>query len=355
MWLSSPVAPGSGWSATGRICPALALLLALSAWAQTAAPTLPPRDSDDPRYRIRVRSELVVVPVTVKDGQGRLVPGLEAQDFRILEDGVEQKLSLFASEPFPLAAAILLDIGLDQAGARRLSEGLPALSGAFSESDEVALYTFDTMVERALDFTTDADSLLAALKKIREPASVGRAPAGGPLWAGPRINGRNISGMPEIRRSGPAADKRLDDAIFAAAQDLKRRDRARRKIILVISDGANSSHNEVRTEDALALLLHEGIAVYAIGVSGAWLPGAKTALRRYTSATGGDFFPSLGRRSVEQTYARVTEQARNQYTLAYVPQKPALSGDFRQIEVRVRRPGLALLAREGYYPAIPTP
>ena len=328
-------------------------LLALRAGAQT--PVRPAGADDDPRYRIRVSTELVVVPVTVKDRQGRLVPGLEAQDFRILEDGVEQKLSLFAAEPFPLAAAVLVDTDLDTTGARKLAEGWVALSGAFGESDEVALYTFDVGIRRVLDFTVDADSFFAALKKAQGEVGAGVAPAGGPLWAGPRINNRSITGMPNIRRAAPAVTKRLDDAIYAAAQDLKRRDRARRKIILVVSDGANSSDNQVRTEEALSALLQADISVYAIGVSGAWLPGAKSLLQRYAAATGGDFFPSFRRRSIEQVYARATEQARNQYTLAYVPLKPALSGGFRQIEVRVRRPGLTLLARQGYFPAIATP
>ena len=321
---------------------------------QAPAPEREPAPQEDPRYRIRVSTELVPVPVTVKDGQGRLVPGLEVADFRIFEDGVEQRISLFTADPFPLSAAILVDTGLHTSDAQKLTSGLISLSGAFSEFDEMALYTFDTLVHQTLDFTVESDRLFAALKKLQGEAGAGTAPSGGPLWEGPRINGRSITGMPNIRRGGPAVTKRLDDAIYAAAQDLKRRDRGRRKIILVLSDGSNSSANQVSTEEALSFLQQADISVYAVEAAGVRLPGKKNTLERYTIVTGGDYYSSLRRGSIEKLYAHATEQARNQYTLAYVPRGGAGAG-FHTIEVRVRRPGLTLLTREGYFSAGPTP
>ena len=79
-----------------------------------------------------------------------------------------------------------------------------------------------------------------------------------------------------------------------------------------------------------------------------------SVLSKYARASGGDVFYATRRAELESLYAGVTEEARNQYTLAYVPQKTDRTLDYHSIEVRLRRPGLTLLARDGYYvPAKP--
>ncbi len=67
---------------------------------------------DDPHARIRTTVELVVVPVTVKDSSGKLVLDLHQNEFRVLEDGIEQQITLFSVDPFPLSAVVLLDNNL---------------------------------------------------------------------------------------------------------------------------------------------------------------------------------------------------------------------------------------------------
>src|SRR5262249_52428507 len=85
-------------------------------------------------------TEQVVVPVTVKDARGQLVPGLQAADFRLLEDGVEQKLASFSADPAPLSVALLIDAALSQPTAQRLRATFPALAEAFSEFDEAGVF-----------------------------------------------------------------------------------------------------------------------------------------------------------------------------------------------------------------------
>ncbi len=77
-------------------------------------------------------------------------------------------------------------------------------------------------------------------------------------------------------------------------------------------------------------------------------------LAKYARATGGDVFSARSRADFERLYSLVTEEARNQYTLGYVPQDTDRRAEYHTIEVRVKRGGLVLLAREGYY-AIPRP
>ncbi len=97
----------------------------------------PQKQTSDPRARIRTTVELVVVPVTVKDSKGNLVADLGKNDFRILEDGVEQQVSAFSTEAVPLSVVVLLDDDLKPKAAGQLHKSLLAIAGAFSESDEV--------------------------------------------------------------------------------------------------------------------------------------------------------------------------------------------------------------------------
>ena len=97
----------------------------------------------------------VVVPVSVKDRNGRLVTSLKGEDFTITEDGKRQTLSQFSTDEAPLSAVVLIDTGMGGDSLRSLSETWPLLSQAFHTSDEVATYRFDHIVMKLGDFTND--------------------------------------------------------------------------------------------------------------------------------------------------------------------------------------------------------
>ncbi len=88
------------------------------------------------------------VPVTVKDNEGKLVEGLLAKDFTILENGVPQKLTFFTSDTFPLAAALIVDQGLPDPTLRKVNQTFAALGGAFGPFDEVAVFTYGNTVNK---------------------------------------------------------------------------------------------------------------------------------------------------------------------------------------------------------------
>lgn len=334
------------------ICPRKILALGLTASLAIPGGAL---EQDDPRARIRTTVELVVVPVTVKDSSGRSVAGIRQEEFRVFEDNVEQQISIFSVDPFPLSAVLLLDNGLKLKAAEQVESSLRAIAGAFSEFDEIVVCRFDTFPERLGDFTADNDKLLMQLKRL-ELAKSFPGEGSGPMTAGPRINGAPPLGSPgRVALSLHGREKKnIDDAIYAAAQLLRDRERGRRKIIYLISDGVNSRDNTNSFADTLRVLLSADISVYAIGVGDAVLNRGTGVLSKYARSTGGDVFYAAKRAELESLYARVTEQARNQYTLAYVPQKTDRTLEYHTIEVRIRRPSLTLLARDGYYaPAKP--
>ena len=319
--------------------------------------------AQDPRARIRTTVSLVVVPVTVKDSAGELVTDLDQKDFRVFEDGIEQPIALFSADAFPLSAAILIDDDLKRSTAEKVQKTLETLAGAFrasdefSASDEVSLWRFDQVPEQiSEEFIADNDKLLSQLKHIDLSSSF---PGIGSytMTAGPRVNTAQPPGPATVpaEANGHPNTKHINDAIYAAAEQLQDRARERRKIIFLISDGQNAKNNTHKYEDTLKLLLSADISVYAVGVGEANMNRGITflgnnILAKYAHATGGDiFYGGVSRENLEGLYGRVSEQARNQYTIAYSGAHADRSKPYHSIEVRVKRPGLGLLTRDGYY------
>ena len=300
----------------------------------------------------------VVAPVTVKDAQGRLVPGLEAADFRLLEDGVEQKIASFSADPAPLSAAVLLDAGISRATAERLRETFPSLVEAFSEFDEAGIFTFLSGLRAAVDFTSDRERLREGLRGLEIGADYTQA--GDPLSQPvPRINNWPVSGPPAGPARGAArarGSRNIDGAVIEALRLLDGRPAWRRKIILLISDGLKSQGQTASSNDLYAALRRSDVTVYSIGLDGAKLPRGSAALGRYAPPTGGELFTAVKAATIEPLYGRITEQARYAYRLAYVPIRPAtVAPKPRAVEVRVKRSGLTVIARDGYLPGAQAP
>jgi VWFA-related protein len=334
-----------------------------------------PKDSETGAdlYTITVTTNLVMVPVTVKDNSGRMVGGLLPKDFSVLEGGQKQNLKFFTSDPFPLSAAVIFDTGMPDVGLKKVQDTLSALQGAFSQFDEIGVYTYSSTVSQVADYESVGKQLTVALNQVKGYSGTNNGPpvTGGPLGPqGPMINGLPVGAPPVTPVTTPPKSARvLNDAILLAARDLSKRDRARRKIIFVISDGREQG-STASYADTLKVLLTQGITVYAVGVEGAAIPvydrlqrihipkttklvGYSDILPKYVSATGGGtVYAELAKVGIEEAYARAIGDARNQYTLGYTPK--AGIGGYRQIEVRVRRPDVKVYAKDGYYP-LPTP
>ena len=303
----------------------------------------------------------VQIPVRVKDSSGRLVPGLTSNDFKVYEDGVVQQLKFFSADAFPLSAAVVIATDLPSTTMKKVNETLPALIGAFSEVDEVALYRYGHTVQQVSGFSGASSISTATVNRIKRPGRQGGPPmTGGPFGGGPSINGHPVSdpnangGRAGDVQTPPREFYVLNDAILRAAQDLSKRDKTRRRIVFVISDGreqgSTAGYDEVKR-----ILLANNISVYGVGVDTAAIPiydkanrirvpgfGTGNILPRYASETGGDMVAEFDRSGIEQAYAKIA--ATTQATR---------SSAFRTIDVRVLRPNLNVIAKQGYYPLPP--
>ena len=338
-----------------------------------ATTTVPPRSqtrsgAEDELYKIVSNVNQVVVPVLVKDDSGRLINGLLPKDFSVYEDGVKQKLNFFTSDPLPLSAAVIVDLGMPDTAVQKVNRTFSALEGAFSQFDEVSIYTYSSTVSKAKDFAAAGQGLTSVLNELKTKRGRNSGPPvlGGPLGPqGPVVNGRPLDPSSPTVITPPRESHVMNDAIVKAAMDLSKRDRARRKIIFVISDGREYG-SDASYADTLKVLLSHGIQVYGVGVEGSAIPGYNKLaklhlpgygysdiLPKYANATGGEIFTEFSREAIESAYARALGDARNQYTLGYVTRLTPSSAH-REIEVRVARPDVKVTAREGYYPLPPS-
>ncbi len=321
-------------------------------------------------YTIRSRVNFVLVPVTVKDSHGQLISGLTWHDFQIYENGVQQRLTFFTEDPFPLSVAFVIDQSLPADTMRKVNEALSGLQGAFAPYDEVSVYTYASHVSQATGFTgAQSDRLTVTLQRVKSPGNYMEVPSNtGPMAEGPIINGQMVDPNTTPMHNGnfigiiPKEQHVLNDAIFRAATDLSQRSRGRRRVIYVISDGKNQG-SRISYREVVHYLLTNQIAVYGTLVGESALPVYgfldrfhipfqmnDNILPKYTLATGGALDAELSTNAIERSFAKITEQVRDQYTLGYNSHLSPLDSRYRHIEVRVLRQNVNVLAKQGYYP-----
>jgi len=324
---------------------------------------------NDDLYKLRVNVNFVQIPVMVKDSNGRRVDGLLPKDFVVKENGKPQTLTYFTSDPWELSVAVILDTGMADVALQKVNQTYSALAGAFSPYDEVALYTYSSTVSQVADFSGKPEHLTAALNEMKTVRGRNNGPPvlGGPLGpGGPAVNGIPVTGGGvEPVNTPPKEAHVLNDAILRAALDLSKRERTRRKIIFVISDGREMG-SRAGYREVLRLLETRDIQVRAVVVDSGSLPGFRqlgkvhlpgqgynNILPKYVAATSGETdLDRLSRNGIEDAYAQITNDARNQYTLGYTPKPVTTASAYRSVEVVVDKKGLKVAAMDGYY-AIP--
>jgi Ca-activated chloride channel family protein len=272
------------------------------------------QDDDDV---VTVDSSIVVLNATITDAGGRHVAGLKQSQLTVLEDGVEQEISMFAAEETPFAAVILLDtsgsmeqrISMARAAAIRFLDGL-------RESDTAEIYRFDSKVSLVQKFSSSRD-----------------------------VNEKIF----DLRADGWTA---LNDAVYQAAVDLSKRDEKRRAII-VLSDGADnrSGHS---AEKALKAALAANAVIYTVDMAAIDTGGRdrlqnQGVLRNFAEKTGGMFIATPGGAAMRVAFEKIVAELGSQYTIVYQPKNSLKDGKWRALEVRIARPNLTIRTRKGYH------
>jgi Ca-activated chloride channel homolog len=262
--------------------------------------------------------DLVVVQATVKDREGRLVPGLGIEDFRIFEDGIEQRVLQFTGERVPVSLGIAVDVsdsmfGVRIADARRAIDRF--VLALLEEGDEAFLMVFNHAPMIKAPWTRPPKGLAGRLDGVR--------PFGGTAI------------YDALVKAVPMFDKRQHE----------------RCGLLVISDGADTA-SDARLQDALRQVNYSDAFVYAIALDAPPGPAITShfspdSLNEITSASGG--YTEVIRDSSELAGAteRIATELNNQYTLAYAPSRQP-DGRYHTIRVRTKNEQFVVRSRRGF-------
>jgi len=358
------------------------LMVAGTARAQAPAGPLPPKPGatvqqpPKEKAQIRVKVELVNTPVTVHDSTGELVLNLTQRDFRVFDNGVEQKIEHFDLGGDPLSVVIVFETS------SRIEALLPAVRKAgivFSQTvvgstGEAAILGFNDTVDKLLPFSANLDQIQKNIESLRMGTS----------------------------------GARLYDALSEAVNMLRNRPANRRRVIVAVAEAADTD-----SESKLGQVLREAqlsnVTIYTVGLSttaaelrappkqagapqisppGTFplppMPGTPqtptTEQQRYgnvdllalvawmvqraanavgqnslelaTVATGGMNLATFRDRSIEKAVDQIGGELHAQYSLSYRPADTDPTG-YHEIKVKVDRPGLKVRARPGYYLAPP--
>lgn len=325
-------------------------------------------------FTLRVQTNFVEIPFTVKDGKGNQVAGLTPRDVRVYENNLRQQLSVFTEDPFPLSVALVIDQSLTFDNMAKVSNSLEALQGAFTPYDEIAVFTYNNGPTQVTNFSAGPSPLVA--EGLRRSKTTGREPmmySSGPLSQNININGgqdrytdpNTNSSHGTSQLSIPNVPKEvhtLNDAILQAATVLAKTGPGRRRIVFVISDGKEYG-SKAKFSEVVTYLNTNKIAVFGtlVGDSAVWGVGfldrmhlplmmRDNILPAYANATGGNFMGEWRQGGIEQSFAKIAEEVRTQYTVGYYTHEPFIDGKYRNIEVKVLRPNLTVIAKKGYYP-----
>jgi Ca-activated chloride channel family protein len=315
----------------GMICGLVTLaLFSMPVLSQTSPEKSPEAtgqaaDSQEgPLATFRAHTDLVLIPVTVTDKLNRFVLGLQKEDFRLFEDGVEQKLEIFSGEDAPLSVGMLFDESGSMTYKFTSSEAAAAqLLNALNKEDETFLVEFTDMAKLSVGFTSQTEKIRKALEHAKS----------GGLTA-------------------------MIDAINTGLQEMKKAKNSRKAIVIVSDGGDNRSH--YTAEQIEALVREADVQVYAMGVfdpafsvTPEEITGPKL-LSDIATQTGGRAFAAAVPGDMPSVATRIAVELRNQYVLGYYPKNKARDGKYRNVEVKVSEPAgigspLKVHWRLGYY------
>lgn len=332
----------AGWPARGQQAPAGPL----HPKPGTQPEPMPP--AEQLKHAIRVRVNEVTAPVTVRDPKGEMVFDLKQENFRVYDNGAEQKIDHFDMGGDPLSIVLVVE------ASSHIAPMFPSVKHAgivFTETvmaltSEAAVISYDSTVDLCQKFTTDPESVQYAIEHM-------------PLG----VN-----------------DSLLYDAMAKGIAMLRERPAVRRRIMVVVGESQDTG-SENRLGEVLRQAQLENVTIYSIGLSTAmadlrakpdhvneypdlmalavWLvKTGKNALGTNSlavasRATGGLHVATMKDRSIEKAIDEIGGELHAQYTIGYRPVGRDPEG-YHEIKVVVDRPDVSVRTRPGYYIAPPS-
>jgi Ca-activated chloride channel family protein len=290
---------------------------------------VPPGTEQSTRNRedtLRVQVRLVSVFTTVTDGHGAPIDGLNKEDFRVLEDGVPQTISVFDRESdLPLNVVLAIDtsesthkdLKLEIASAKRFVHSI------MRPQDRLTVFQVSENIDQLTRFTGDVRAVDSAIERLM-----------------------------------PGAGTSLYDGIYLAAERLL--DRQGRKVMVLITDGGDTTSNTNylsavrRAQEAEAIIY--SIIIVPVAADAGRNTGGEHALIQLSKDTGGKYYYAESIQQLDQAFRQVSDELRTQYLIGYYPNRRLSDSPFRRIQVELTKKdeehaSLLVRHRAGYYTA----
>jgi VWFA-related protein len=283
-----------------------------------------PSPIGDPKPELRIDSYLVEIPVHVTKHDGNAVTSLVKEHFRVMEDGVEQKISYFSQDDAPLSVGILFDAsGSMYNKIRKSSEAAETFFKTANQQDEFFLVEFSEKPKLTVPFTADSNEIFHRISHIK-----------------------------------PFGRTSLLDAIHLGLTQMKGAKNSR-KAIVIVSDGGDNRSRHTATEIKNAML-ESDIQLYAMGIferDTHKLPqeeqNGPRLLNELADETGGRNYPVYKLDELNSISESISRELRNEYVIGYAPANGSRDGKYRQVRVEVTPPpelqNLRTYYRHGYY------
>jgi VWFA-related protein len=331
---------------------------------------------------ITVHVKVVNVLATVHDKKGAVVRDLNQDDFELREDDRPQKIRYFSHETdLPLTLGLLVDTSMSE---RRVLDDERDASATFLDQvlrvdkDQAFVLHFDWQVELLQDLTSSRQKLQAALGLLQVPQRNQADNSDSP--------DTNI-GQGRGRGGFHGGGTTLYDAIYLASKEITGKQQGR-KALIVLSDGVDrgskktlaSAIEEALRSDTLVYSIlfaseeqgyggggpygHRGMGGGMGGMGGGMgrrgggypyprpqeaRPDGKKILERLSKETGGHLFEASKKHPFDETFSKIEEELRNQYSLGYTPDPPDAGAGYHKITLTTKKKDLTVQARDGYY------
>ncbi len=330
--------------ATGKVwlCGAIAAAVAASS-AIVFQTSLQAQESQRPTFRVKV--ELVVLSFTVTDSKGRYINGLKPSDFRILEDGIVQKINTFAEGNKP-------PVQIQEDGTTKpvIVAGDPERVGSDAFVGTNVFVLFDTSNYMYRGFVYASDAIADFVRGLDRADSIAVYTYSRNLSRASNLSRDRSDALLGLRKAVAGDDSALYNALLLTLRDAAKV--PGRKVVIVFSNGPDNA-SMVAPDDVRAVAEDEGIPIYVISTNEVNKDAISSGVfKRISQRTGGKaYFAKTWQKQVE-AFESIREDLGNSYTVTYYPATNPNEG-FRKIAVDITSdPGkkYRVSARPGYRP-----
>jgi Ca-activated chloride channel family protein len=274
---------------------------------------------------LRVQTDLVSILTSVTDENGQPIPDLTEDAFQVSEEGVPQKIARFeAQTDRPLDLALMIDSSMSAFKDLRFETEAAArfIQQVVRPGDTLAVFEFDESVTRLSNFSDDVPRLQAAVRKI-----------------------------------APGSGTSIYDAVELASDSLSRLPQGRRRAIVLVTDGGETT-SIAKFEDTRRAAIASGALLYSIIIRAVNNENGRNtagehALITITDSTGGALFILEDANQIDRMFDRINRELRTQYLLGYYPSPTPPAGSDRHVKVQAKGDYVVRYRKEYFTPPVP--